>query len=182
MAGFIVKRVDHCQRKDGTKYKRTRWRAFIPDPTKPASSGAKIEKTFARKTGEDSAEAWLDEKKHSVKTGTYVSASKGKTPLRDVAAIWQATWSAKNLRPKTQRDYLSLLDNHVLPAFGDTPVSAISSVDVERWIAMLGRRQASPRRYGPPRLWRAQAVHEDGRPPWARHHEPVQRRVRRSAQ
>jgi integrase len=136
MAGFIIKRVDpDCQRKDGTKYKRTRWRAFIPDPDKPASSGAKREKTFQRKVD---AQAWLDDQKHAVKTGAYVSKDKGKTPLRDVAAIWQATWSAKNLRPKTRRDYTSLLKNHVLPTFEDTPVSAIGSVQVEQWINMLG--------------------------------------------
>ena len=41
------------------------------------------------------------------------------------------------LKPKTREDYRSLLDNHVLPAFGERRVGSIGTLAVRGWPAGL---------------------------------------------
>ncbi|MGN6867441.1 MAG: site-specific integrase [Solirubrobacteraceae bacterium] len=141
MAGSIQKREYTRKNKAGKDVTRTVWRARYPDPTKPPGRGAKHEKTFATK---HQAEEWLSEQTQAVRLGQHVAPRKGRTPLRDVAEAWKATWNVKPLSPKTQRDYESILANHILPRWGDAPIGSIASSDVEEWINGLttshGRR------------------------------------------
>jgi integrase len=127
----IQKRTLKRTSADGTTTSRVVWRARVPDPTKPPGASAKIERTFARKTD---AERWERERLTAIESGSYISDRQGATPLRDVAEQWRATWNVKPLAPKTQRDYASILENHVLPRFGDVRVSAISAAAVQDWV------------------------------------------------
>jgi integrase len=53
----------------------------------------------------------------------------------ELADRWFATTAT--LKPKTREDYRSLLDNHVLPAFGYRPVALIDTLTVRGWVAGL---------------------------------------------
>jgi hypothetical protein len=48
--------------------------------------------------------------------------------VRELADRWFSTTAT--LKPKTREDYRSLLDNHVLPAFGDRAVSSIDTLAI----------------------------------------------------
>jgi Phage integrase, N-terminal SAM-like domain len=55
----------------------------------------------------------------------------------ELAERWFATTAT--LKPKTREDYRSLLDNHVLPTFGERPVGSIDTLTVRGWLASLVR-------------------------------------------
>ena len=55
--------------------------------------------------------------------------------MGELAERWFATTAT--LKPKTREDYRSLLDNHVLPAFGDAAVASIDTLTVRGWLAGL---------------------------------------------
>lgn len=134
MPGYIRKREDLCTDRSGKRYKRVRYRAIMPDPEAPPSASRKIERTFASKR---EAEDWLRDQRTSVASGTYISASRGATPLREVAELWRQTWSIKPLAPRTQDGYAQQLRFHILPTWGDTPVSAIDPAAVQAWVKRL---------------------------------------------
>jgi hypothetical protein len=64
------------------------------------------------------------------------------------------------LKTRTVTDYRYLLDNHVLPTFGTTPINAIKPADVRDWYATLcvGRPTLKARAYGLLRTVLATAV------------------------
>src|SRR4051812_26197671 len=105
MAGHITKRTY------GTATgKRTRWRARHPDPSKGGT--AKIERTFATK---QEAEEWLDDLKHSARSGQFIDP-RSKQTFSHVANEWRATWG--ELAPRTKVGYDDILELHVLPRWG----------------------------------------------------------------
>jgi integrase len=104
-----------------------RWRARFPDPLKGGT--AQIERGFDLK---EEAEDWLDDMKHSSKTGQYVDPAQSARTLGDVVAEWRGTWT--DLEPKTKAGYESILNKHVLPAFGKARLSAITPDAVQRLV------------------------------------------------
>lgn len=58
----------------------------------------------------------------------------GKKLLGEVAEEWLA---AKQVAPRTRANLRSRLHQHVIPAFGSTPVGAIEPEDIEQWIGQL---------------------------------------------
>jgi integrase len=67
--------------------------------------------------------------------GAYVDPAAGKVPFSEWAERWIRTTAA--LRPNTRKDYRTLLNNQVLPAFGDTTLVAIDALAVREWVAEL---------------------------------------------
>jgi integrase len=132
----ITKRVLKRTNAAGEQTKRVVWRSRVPDPTKPASASIKIERTFARK---QDAERWETAQRHAISSAGYIAASAGVTPLRVVADAWREQWDAKPLSPKTQQGYASLLENHIIPRWGDVKVSAIDAKGVQAWINDLAK-------------------------------------------
>jgi integrase len=133
-AGYLKKREDLCVDKDGKKYKRVRYRAAIPHPEAPPSSGRKLERTFATKA---EAEHWLNSQQSAVRTGTFIDPTKGDTTLAEVSELWRATWPITPLAPKTARGYDSILSAHVIPRWGGVCVSAIDAAAVQVWVGEL---------------------------------------------
>jgi len=130
----VTKRLLTRTNAKGKVVKRYVWRSRVADPTKPASAGIKIERTFPT---EAQADDWDLEQRTAVKNGTHIAKVKGDTLLRDVAESWRATWSIKPLAPLTQRDYANILKVHVLPKWGKVKVSAIDAQGIQLWIAEL---------------------------------------------
>jgi integrase len=115
---------------------RPRWRARYRDP-----SGRERSKSFTRKVD---AERFLVAVGADLVRGQWVDPQHGRTTVGELAERWFATTAA--LKPKTREDYRSLLDNHVLPAFGQRPVASIDTLAVRGWLAGLVSGGLSPSR------------------------------------
>jgi integrase len=50
------------------------------------------------------------------------------------AAIWISSTVPATCKPSTLSDYQSILKHHVLPVFGNTPVTEITRLDVKRFL------------------------------------------------
>jgi integrase len=123
------------QRKDGSAI----WQARIPDPARPGGT-AKIERSFRTRR---EAEDWIASQRTAQLEGTYIHPRKGKTLFRDVAATWEESWPNR-LSPTTALRYRSILNTHVLPAFGATPLAKIDRAAVQRWANRLTANGAPP--------------------------------------
>lgn len=71
----------------------------------------------------------------SLEAGTYVDPAMTKVKLGEMAEKWLE--SRHDIRPSTWWRYRGLLDNHVLPRWGDLPLTAIESEDIALWVAGL---------------------------------------------
>jgi hypothetical protein len=96
------------------------------------ADGKEHKQSFDRKTD---ATRFLVEVEDSKLRGSYVDPSAGRLDLRTQADRWYKTTAA--LKPTTRRDYRSLLDNHVLPRFGDWPLTGIDTLAVKEWVAAM---------------------------------------------
>src|SRR4029453_562376 len=106
---------------------RLRWRVRYRDP-----AGRERAKSFARKVD---AERFLRRVEADKFQGLWVDPRQGQTTVGELADRWYAT--TVTLKPKTREDYRSLLDNHVLPTFGDRAVASIDTLAVRSWHANL---------------------------------------------
>jgi integrase len=62
--------------------------------------------------------------------GTWIDPAAGKTTL----AHWCATWlDALDVAANTEAQYRSLLTNHILPRWGNTPLAEITGIAVAAW-------------------------------------------------
>jgi integrase len=115
---------------------RPRWRARYRDP-----SGRERAKSFARKID---AERFLVAIEDAKLRGAYVDPAAGKVAFSEWAERWYNTTAA--LRHTTRRDYRKLLDQQVLPAFGDMTLAGIDALAVREWVAGLVAGGLSARR------------------------------------
>jgi integrase len=81
------------------------------------------------------AQIWLDTVTTAVTTGTYVDPRLSKITVGKWAPRWLAT--KVNLKPTTRVTYEILLHKHVLPAWRDTSLSAVTHEGVASWVAGL---------------------------------------------
>jgi integrase len=88
------------------------------------------------------ADRWLTAVKDQLHRGDFVDPRQGRRRFAAWAAEWLAT--AAHVRPKTHAHYESILRVHVLPTFANTPVAAITSSDVRRFIAERVNVGAAP--------------------------------------
>lgn len=119
------------QRDSGTRWE-ARWRE---------ADGTERARTF---TTEDEAKAHLEDVRHGLRRGTYVSPVHSRTPLRTVAAAWLTVAERK---PRTEETYRLLIDKWLGP-WMDRPVGSISYGDVTALVARMrdeGRKPQSVR-------------------------------------
>ena len=102
---------------------RVRW--YGPDGTSKAKTFGKLPQAEAEK---DAITARLDK-------GSYRDPRSGKAAVRVVAEEWFA--SKRKIGRTTKRDYRDLLDNYVLPKWGDWQVAAVQWEDVDGWVTEL---------------------------------------------
>lgn len=114
------------KRSDGT-LGPTRWRVRWVD-----ASGRERSRSFDR---EDDAKRFRTRVEGDVATGSYIDPARARTTL----AMWAAEWrgSALDLRVSSLSRLESTVATHVLPEFGDLPLSGISHNDVQKWVARL---------------------------------------------
>lgn len=111
-----------------------RWRARHPNPFKGGT--AQVERTFRTKR---EAEHWLDEMKHAQRSGTYPDPRDADRRFTEVVTEWRHTW--RDLEPKTRAGYDSILNLHLLPAFGGAKLSAVSTAKVDEFVQGLAARR-----------------------------------------
>jgi integrase len=85
------------------------------------------------------ADAWLIGEHQKISRGEWSPPRKlrdqpKKTTFAEYAERWM---SARDLKPRTRAHYRSLLDQHILPTFGGTALTAITSVSVRDWYATV---------------------------------------------
>jgi integrase len=87
-------------------------------------------------TKED-AEGWLTDRRREVKGGTWEPPSAVAKPLtfREYADAWLID---RVLKPRTREHYRALLDQRLLPTFGDIALTAITPAMVGRWHTLEG--------------------------------------------
>lgn len=71
---------------------------------------------------------------------TYIDPSSGKITLREWADMWL---KVHRVSATTTAKYNSYLKNHILPAFGDTSLNAITRMRVKSWVNEVGEGRAS---------------------------------------
>jgi integrase len=81
------------------------------------------------------ADARRTELESTLRVGGYVDPASGKVLLGDMAESWLA--SRHDLRPSTWWKYRGLLDNHVIPKWGEHAVRSIHNEDIALWVASL---------------------------------------------
>ncbi len=87
------------------------------------------------------AERFLARQSTDMQRGEYIDPQLGRVMFERWAEEWIAT--TVHLKPKTREGYRSILEVHVLPAFGGARVSAIEQVDIRRFIAELAASGAA---------------------------------------
>lgn len=87
-------------------------------------------------TRED-AEAWLTDVRRQISRGEWTAkrTTKKVLTLADYSDMWL---EGRTLKPRTRSHYRSLLDQHILPTFGDSPLRAIDADDVRDWWVTMG--------------------------------------------
>lgn len=88
------------------------------------------------------ADRWLTAVKSQLNNGDYVDPYLGRRTFSAWAEEWLST--TVHVRPKTRAHYESILRVHVVPAFGDQPISAITPAAVRRFIAERTASGAAP--------------------------------------
>lgn len=111
-----------------------RWQARYRD-----ACGQEQTAMFATKS---EAARWLSGIETDMARGDWSDPQLGRVTVDEWAEQWVAT--TVHLKPKTQWGYLSTLRTHVLPAFGDVPVSAVDTAAVRRLMAKMLSAGSSP--------------------------------------
>ncbi|MGI5119447.1 tyrosine-type recombinase/integrase [Marinactinospora thermotolerans] len=103
-----------------------RWRVRWYDP-----AGKPKAKVFTKKP---QAENYRTEIENGLAEGSYRDPSAGKIRFREVAAQWI---DAQALKRSSRSKYRDVLEDHILPRWGDLPVKSIEFDDVAAWLAGL---------------------------------------------
>jgi len=111
------------------------WKARYRDKGGHAHS-----KTFARKSD---AQSFLDDIGHDIRRGQWIDPKVSRLPFEQWADRWWATTT--KLRPTTRRGYWGPLQRHVRPHFEGWPMSDITYMVVEEFIAHLLAKGLNPK-------------------------------------
>lgn len=108
-----------------------RYRAYFRDP-----SGKQRSKTFRLKKD---ATTFLAEIETAKTRGAYVSPHAGRMTFGTHAEEWMATWNVEITTAARDR---SIMQTHVLPRWGDVPLSKIDHLSLQAWATELGTRRS----------------------------------------
>jgi integrase len=82
------------------------------------------------------AEAWLREVLEQARRGTLPGMVRTGATFTDAAVEYlRYVEHDRGRKPSTIRGYRSVIDAHLLPAFGDKPIERVTGPMIERWIA-----------------------------------------------
>jgi hypothetical protein len=88
---------------------------------------------------EAAAENWLRSVLDEARRGTLPGLVKTGATFADAAAEYlRYIEHDRGRKPSTLRGYRSAIKAHLLPAFGSTPIEAVTTEEIERWLAGFG--------------------------------------------
>lgn len=85
------------------------------------------------------AEAWLALRHSEILRGAWLPPAEPKTAPVTVRTYAEAWLADRDLERTTRDHYRQLLDDHILPTFGDVAVVAVTPASVREWFAKLAR-------------------------------------------
>ncbi|MYT31719.1 MULTISPECIES: tyrosine-type recombinase/integrase [unclassified Streptomyces] len=92
------------------------------------------EKSFAKKTGPDGADAFAIKVEHDKGMGIYLDPQRGAITLR----AWAKDWLERQILAEgTFRNYDGFIRNHLVPHLGRKTLAGLAKPDFERFIAAL---------------------------------------------
>ncbi|MEF9904776.1 tyrosine-type recombinase/integrase [Streptomyces sp. P9-A2] len=144
-----LERWQEAKREGSKRQQPGRWRVrwYGPDGKPKAKTFGKLPQAEAEKAA---ITARLDK-------GSYRDPKSGKAAVKVVAEEWFA--SKRKIGRTTKRDYRDLLDNYVIPKWGDWQVAAVQWEDVDAWVTALETKPGkSGRPIGPARIIKAYRV------------------------
>jgi integrase len=121
-----------------TRNGKTSYRVRYRDPV-----GAQRSQVFTRKVD---AQRWSTENENDKLRGAWIDPAAGRMLFAEQTERWFATKAV--LRHTTQRDYRKLLDQQVLPRFGEVPLADVSMFQVREWLTKLVADGLSAKRAG----------------------------------
>jgi hypothetical protein len=90
------------------------------------------------------AEEWLREVLHQASQGTLAGQVRTGVTFADAAAEWlRYVELDRERKPSTVAGYKVIVRAQLLPAFGETPVEALTTSMIERWLASLNGAASS---------------------------------------
>lgn len=99
-----------------------------------ADRGRPPEGHFTKRT----ADVWLRDRLDQARRGTLPGMRSGDATFAEAAAEWlRFIEQDRERKPSTIRDYRSVLNAHLLPAFGDQKLESITVEDIESWRTTL---------------------------------------------
>jgi integrase len=100
--------------------------------TTPGGVRVSAGKTFARKSD---AEAWAADRRRQMDRGVVVGHQK--MTFADYATGWLAgrMVAGRPIKARTRAHYQDILDQHLVPAFGDRQLATITAAEVREWHA-----------------------------------------------
>jgi integrase len=119
------------------------------------------------------AQAELEERLTDLRRGVGQTRRIGAT-FRDVAEAWYAQRGAEQeWKPSTKRDYRSALDVHLLPAFGELRLDAVTTEAIESWRRDQMASGRLPRRTAAKMRAILHSIFEHARAPYGLRENPV---------
>lgn len=109
---------------DKTREGLFRWRGYARDPV----TGESVRKTIKAKTRKQ-----LSEKVEKWKSG---NGNVRRIRVEEMSPIF-AESSSKTLKPKTLRDYIKTIKNHVILPFRGRYIDSITTLDIQRYLSNL---------------------------------------------
>jgi len=79
------------------------------------------------------AEKILTEKLAELQNGTYQEIKK--ITFRSFATLWLESYAKTKVKPSTLQSYKAIIDNHLIPAFGDFQLTNITTALLQRYVA-----------------------------------------------
>ncbi|MFI6576792.1 tyrosine-type recombinase/integrase [Nocardiopsis sp. NPDC050513] len=114
--------------KDAKRTPPARWMVRYYDPSGRIKSGG----TFKKKPDAENRQTEIENSLHE---GSYRNPHDGKVSVGEMAEKWLT--ARTDIKRSTWWKYRALLDTHVLPRWGDLPLSAVHTEDVAVWVARL---------------------------------------------
>lgn len=144
-----------------TKLKSSRHRARYTDPDgrmTVSRSGKTSPLTHAAPHTFDTAldaEAWLVDERRLISSGTWTSPAVRARAAQEAEqarenntfANYATGWleGRHDLRPSTRASYMTALNRHLLPYFGDIPITEITIKEVRAWFNQYGNKTPTAR-------------------------------------
>ena len=108
----------------GVSKRNNGWQARV------AINGREISKQFDT---QDDAARWKSEQERALKRGEWIDPDLSKINFREWSAMWL---KAKNdIAPSTMRNYISRLEIHLLPSFGQYRLTQLTNNQIGQWVA-----------------------------------------------